>query len=93
MEMHTYWQMGTGRVGLVFLSLHSWLWLAGRRLSISTAVLPPLPLDILSACLYVWTLAGDLGGAGTRVQTSSVWSDYRLPTLPPPPPPSSYPAI
>lgn len=82
MEMHTYWQMGTGRAGLVVLSLHSWLWLAE-----CTAVLSPLPLDILSACLDVWALAGDLSGAGTWAQTSSVWSDYH----PVPPPLSSLP--
>ncbi len=76
------WGQG-GRVGFLLLSLHSWLWLAGCRLSVSTTVLSPLPVDILSACLSVWALAGDLGGAGTWTLTSSVWSDYCLtPLLP-----------
>lgn len=79
--------MGTGRADLLFLSLHSWLLLAGHRLSVRTAVLSPLPLGVLSLSAHLYVCLGlgggsTVGGAGTWTLTSSVWSDYCLPPLP-----------
>lgn len=79
--------MGTGRAGLVSRLPHSpgtaGLALAGRRLSVSAAVLSPLPLDILSACL-----SACLGlGGGSRCcwdMSSNILCVVRLPPTTPP---------
>lgn len=81
MEVHTDWQMGTEEAGLVFLSLHSWLWLAERWLSVRTAVLSPSPTGhpiCMSVCL-------DPGG-GSRWwcdMSSHILCAVRLPPTPP----------